>query len=166
MRKIGFMLGGLVVLVGSFLITNWILSKNNEGLNWRFTNEATLAAAATAAGFHSSKDLSGSVDAVVRIDNEKVRANGWVVDLSGDGTPIKLSAFVNGLNIATFDTDGPRLDVTEKIIKPNLRANQNSAKNTQFKASFPCAPGAKLFVVATTATRSYLLLPHQPAACP
>jgi len=165
MQRIGFLLGGMVVLVGSFLITNWILS-NNEGLNWRFTDEASLEAAATAAGFHSSKDLSGFMEGVVRVDNEKVRANGWVVDISGDGTPIDLSAFVNGQNIATFRTDGPRPDVSETIIKPNPKANPNSANNVQFIASFSCAPGDKLFVVATTATRNYILLPYQPSVCP
>jgi hypothetical protein len=165
MQRIGFLLGGLAVLVGSFLITNWILSKN-EGLNWRFTDEASLDAAATAAGFRSSKDLSGSVDIVVRVDNKKVTAMGWALDIFGDGTPINLNAFVNGQNIAVFRTDGPRTDITEGIIKPNPKANPNSANNTQFIASFSCAPGDKLFVVATTATRSYLLLPYQPAVCP
>jgi hypothetical protein len=165
MQRIGFLLGGFFVLVGSFLITNWILSKN-EGFNWRFTNEASLDAAATAAGFRSSKDLRGFVDTVVRIDNEKVSANGWVVDISGDGSPINLSAFVNGQNIATFRTDGPRPDITEGVIKPNPKANPNSANNTKFIASFPCAPGDKLDIVATTATRSYFPVPYPPAVCP
>ena len=106
MRTIAYWVGGLVVLVGSFLITNWILSRN-EGLNWKFTDEASLAAAAKTAGYHSSKDLGGHVDTIVPIGDGKVRATGWAADISGDGSPITLNAFVNGRNIATFNTDGP-----------------------------------------------------------
>jgi hypothetical protein len=58
MQKIGFLLSGLIVLVGSFVITNRILSVN-DNLDWNFTDEATLAAAANAAGFHLSQDFSG-----------------------------------------------------------------------------------------------------------
>ncbi len=90
MRTIAYLVGGLVVLVGSFLITNWILSRN-DGVNWKFTDEASLAAAAKAAGYHPSKDLGGHVDTVARIDGGKVRVNGWAVDISGDGTPINLT---------------------------------------------------------------------------
>ena len=61
MRTVAYLVGGLIVLVGSFLITNWILSRN-DGVNWKFTDEASLAAAAKTAGYHSSKDLGGHVD--------------------------------------------------------------------------------------------------------
>ena len=164
MRTIAYLVGGLIVLVGSFLITNWILSRN-DGVNWKFTDEASLAAAAKAAGYHLSKDLGGHVDTVARIDSGNVRANGWAVDLSGDGTPISLSAFVNGRNMATFRTDGQRPDITAGV-KANPKANPDAAKNTQFDRSFSCAAGDKLSIVATSATKSYLLLPPQPAVCP
>ena len=143
MQRIGFMLGGLVVLVGSFLITNWILSKN-DGLNWKFTNEATLAAAATAAGFHQSKDFNGHVDMLVRADNRDVRVGGWAADISGNGSPIALNVFVNGRNITTFYTNGPRPDISGAI-KANPKANPNSAKNTLFIANFSCAAGRQAF---------------------
>ena len=70
MRTIAYLVGGLVVLVGSFLITNWFLSRN-DGVNWKFTDEASLAAAAKAAGYHLSKDLGGHVDTVARNRQQK-----------------------------------------------------------------------------------------------
>ena len=164
MRTIAYWVGGLVVLVGSFLITNWILSRN-DGLNWKFTDDASLAAAAKAAGYHLSKDLGGHVDTVVRIDTRHVKANGWAADFSGDGSPITLMAFVDGRNIATFRTEGARADITA-LIKANPNANPNAAKNTPFATSFSCAAGDKLFVVAATVTKSYLLLTPQPIVCP
>ena len=164
MRTISYFVGGMVVLISSFLITSWILSRN-DGVNWKFTDEASLASAAKAAGYHLSKDLGGHVDTVARIDRGKVRANGWAVDLSGDGTPLILSAFVNGRNMATFRTDGPRPDITAGV-RANPKANSDAAKNTQFAGSFSCVPGDKLSIVATSTTKSYLLLPPQPAVCP
>ena len=163
MRTIAYWLGGLVVLVGAFLITNWILSTHG-GLDWKFADEASLAAAAKAAGFHPAKDLRGSLDTVIRIDGGKVRVNGWAADFSGEGaSPITLAAFVNGENIATFRTDGPRADITA-LIEANPKVPSEAAKNTQFASSFLCVPGDKLFVVATTARKSYLLL--RSLVCP
>jgi hypothetical protein len=164
MRTIAYWVCGLAVLVGSFLITNWILSRN-EGLNWKFTDEASLAAVAKAAGYHTSPNLAGHVDTVVQIGGGKIRANGWAVDLSGDGTPITLSAYINGHNIATFRTDGPRTDITAAV-KANPKASPSATKNTQFVANFSCAAGDKLFVVATSATKSYLLLKPELLVCP
>ena len=164
MRTIAYLVGGLIVLVGSFLITNWILSRN-DGVNWKFTDEASLAAAAKAAGFAQSPDIHGGVDNVTRIDGERIQIIGWAADFSGDGTPINLTAFVDGRNKATFRTSGPRADITAGI-KTIPKANPDAAKNVLFVASFSCPAGGKLFVVATTRVKNYHLLEPGSSICP
>jgi hypothetical protein len=164
MRTVAYLVGGLVVLVGSFLITNWILSRN-DGVNWKFTDEASLATAAKAAGYQPSKDLGGHVDTVARIGPGRVRANGWAADLAGDGSPIALNVFINGREVAAFRTKGPRPDITAGI-NANPNASPDAAKNTLFVSELSCASGDMLFVVATTAKKSYALLPPAPTPCP
>ncbi len=66
--------------------------------------------------------------------------------------------------MATFRTDGPRPDITAGV-KANPKANPDAAKNTHFVASFSCAAGDKLFIVATTVTKKYALVP-QARVCP
>jgi hypothetical protein len=164
MRTIAYMVGGLVVLVGSFLVTNWILSRN-DGVSWKFTDESSLAAAAKAAGYQPSQDMVGHVDGVVRIGDGKITANGWAADVTSNGSPITLNAYVKGRNVATFWTNGPRPDITA-LLKANPKANANAAKNTRFEVSFSCIAGDKFFVVATTLTKNYLLLEPRPGICP
>jgi hypothetical protein len=164
MRIVGYVLGGIIILVGSFLITSWILS-TNDPQNWKFTDDASLATAAAAAGYQSSADIIGYVDGVTRIDAGKFTINGWAADISGDGAPIALTVFANGRGIASFRTDGPRPDVTAAI-KTNPKANAGAAKSTQYISTLSCRSGDKLVVIATTASKRYgLLVPH-PYTCP
>lgn len=164
MRTIAYFVGGLVILVGSFLITNWILSRNDVP-NWKFNDEASLDAAAKAAAYHKSNDLGGHVDSVIRLDAGNVRADGWAADITGDGAPVTLDIFAQGRDIAAFPTDGPRADVTASL-KANPKASGSSSKNTKFTAGFACPTGEKLFVVASSPTKSYALLGPQPLLCP
>ena len=164
MRAIAYLVGGLAVLVGSFLITNWVLSQNDD-LNWKFTDEASLVAAATAAGFSQSPNIHGGVDNITRIDGEKVRISGWAADFSSEGSPIAVKVFVNGRSVVSVRTNGPRPDITAGI-KATPKANPNSAKNTVYGASFSCKIGDKFLIVATTATKGYGLLTPQPLICP
>jgi hypothetical protein len=165
MRRIGFLVGGLVVLVGAFLIANWILSMNG-GLNWKFTDEASLDTVAKAAGYRLSPgNFIGHVEIFKRIDNGNVSIGGWALDLSNDGSPINLTAFISGRAIASFHTDGDRVDIIEAVRKTPT-ANPASAKNTLFASRVSCTPGDKVFVVATTASKNYLLLEPQPLICP
>jgi hypothetical protein len=165
MRKIGFWVSGLVVLVASFLVTNWILSIN-EGLNWKFTDEASLAAAAKAAGYSPSADLAGHVDNVSRIDGKNVAISGWALDISGDGSPLDLTAFIDGGRVATFHTEGSRPDIAVGMVKANPKANPESAKNTRIESKFSCAAGDNVFIVVTTRRKNFLLLQPYPLICP
>jgi len=165
MKKVGRWIGGLVVLVGSFLITNWILS-NSDSLSWKFTDEASLATEAKLAGFHTATYLAGYVENVVRIDGGLVRAAGWVIDPMGDGSSVVLDLFAKGRNEATFRTDGPRPDITALVMKTNPKASPAAANNTKFTSNFSCDSGERLFVVATTVTKGFVLLLPQPLICP
>jgi hypothetical protein len=118
-RWIGF-------LVGAFFIANWILSLN-ELPDWKFTDDASLAATAKAARFQPSADLVDYVDPISRIDPAKVRPEGLAADLSSDGAPMTLMVFVNGHGAAYFHTDGARPDVNASI-KANPRAIQMQAR--------------------------------------
>lgn len=164
MNRIGFWVAGVVVLVGAVFITNWILSLNKLP-DWEFTDDASLAAAANAAGFQPSADIVGFVDSISRIDPAKVRAEGWAADLSSDGAPMTLMVFVNGHGAAYSHTDGARPDVTASIMA-NPKANPDASKNTKYASIFSCAVGDKFFVVAITKDKRYApLIPH-PHICP
>jgi len=164
MNRIGLLVVGLVVLVCAFFVTDWILSMN-KSLNWKFTDEASLDAAANTAGYHKSNDLGGHVDSVRRLDGGHVRADGWAADITGDGSPIAIDIYAGGRDVAALRTDGPRADVTAAL-KANLKASVSSSKNTKFTSDFECPTGEKLFVVASTTTKGYALLGPQPLLCP
>lgn len=164
MKKIGFWVAGLVVLVGAFFTINWILSIN-ELPDWKFTDDASLAAAAKAAGFQPSADVIGFVDNISRIEPGKVRVAGWAADLSGDGAPITLMVFVNGHGAAFSSTDGSRPDVTAAI-KANPKATSDAAKNTSFVSNFSCAADDKVVVVAVTKAKGYGPLTPNQSVCP
>lgn len=171
MPRIGLWLSGLVVLICSFLITNWILLKPRlldvtGRLDWTFTDEKSLDTVANAAGFHASKDLTGHIDNMARLDARQIRMSGWALDISGDGSPLIVNVFSKAHNIATFRTDGSRPDIASAIEKGTIKATPASAKNTQILTNVPCAPKDKLFVVITTKAKAYSLLTQEPLVCP
>jgi hypothetical protein len=165
MNKVGFFVIALVVLIGGFFVTNWILSINQPVPDWKFTDDASLAVAAKAAGFRSSADIIGYVDSVSRIDPGNVTVGGWAANLSGDGAPMTLMVFVDGHRAAYFRTDGARPDVTA-LIKGNPQANPDASKNTLYASSFSCPVGGQFFVVAITKDKRYAPLITHPHICP
>lgn len=165
MSKTGLGIAGLFAVVISFVITFWSLTDNHR-LNWNVTDEVTLAAAAAAAGYRTSADMGGNVDTLVRLDTQKVIANGWAADTAGDGSPLTLNAFARGSNIAVFWTDGARPDITAGFIANYPKANPDRVRNTKFITTFSCTAGAKLLVVVTSTNKRYAWLKPHSLVCP
>jgi hypothetical protein len=116
-----------------------------------------LAKLAHEAGLIASQQLSGHVDVIRRIDEQKVDLGGWAAD--GQGTALEVLVFVAGHLVATTHTAGVRPDVTAA-----LRLGFGADKNLAFAANFTCRRREQPVVVVLGKERDYLHL--QSALCP
>jgi hypothetical protein len=127
----------------------------------RVSDDASLAAAATAAGFHISNDVKGYADGILRLDDQKVRIAGWAANVAGDRTPLELTVFLNGVDVSEIQTKGERPDVTQA-----LKLSTATAQNVGFEGVVSCNPGDKIIIVVTTSSNKYLPLDPRPISCP
>jgi hypothetical protein len=167
----------VVVLVGSFLTTLWLLGPGTpqEVETARTSNEAAvlaaylvpdekiLSAAAKAAGLQPSDNIRGYIDNISRLSNDEVKINGWAADLAGQGKPITILVFADGKNVLLTQTKGVRLDVANSLKLPDA-----AATNVAFEGLLSCRARQALFVVAVTKSNSYAALGHAPGPilCP
>ena len=160
-------IAGIAIIAGSFFGTLWTLRGPEIPRpitleNTSISDEASLKAAARAAGFQVDLErIKGNIDSLKRLSPSQVTISGWVVDLEGNGDPIKLFGFSENKGIFQVQTDGGRQDVAESFMMP---ADLPVMKNVSFTATTSCRAGAKVFIAAFGRKNRYLALP--PATCP
>jgi|SRR5450756_493072 len=109
-----------------------------------------LMAAVQTAGLRGTPEVKGAIEALKRIDNQRVTINGWAVDKTASSSSLTIIAFAGGPHVLTTVTNGPRKDVAQMF-----GLSDAAAQNVSFAASFSCGAGQNLVVVAVTADRSY-----------
>jgi|SRR4051812_18857586 len=171
MRTIGSVAILVLVLIGSFFITSWLINTGTPSnttdnrsdaerlASSNISSRADLIEAAVGLGLHSSSSMKGNVDAVSRLNDREVTIRGWMADQGGDATPITVLFFVDGQNVAVIQTHGERSDVTKELGLA-LGAEQNVA----FEARFVCPTGGRPLVVGLGQDKQYfyLLSPRCP----
>lgn len=124
-----------------------------------------LRAAATELGLVESPKLRGYVDKLSLLPGRSIRLQGWVLDLSGDGSPVSIVVFARGKSLPIVQSSGQRPDVRRSF----KLTNQQSA-NLAFAVSSGtptgCLPIKSLMVVAITKNDEYFQLPFWDKAPP
>jgi hypothetical protein len=152
------------VFFGSFFITLWLtepqVPDSRSGAQrlaaYRISNSADLTKSAYDANLIPSRQLSGYVDAIRRIDEQKVDLAGWASDR--EGTALEVLIFVAGQLVATTHTEGERPDVTAA-----LHLGFGAQTNVALSANFPCRRGDQPTVVLLKENQ-YVQLQSNP--CP
>jgi len=158
------------VFFGSFFMTLWLtgpqspLASDNRSYAERLAaypivDSADLEKSAQRAKLTPSRQLLGYVDAIRRIDDQNVMANGWAGDREGDATPLEVLVFVAGPLVATAHTQGERPDVTASHL-----LGPGAEKNVAFALSFPCRRGDEPVVAVVGRENQYS--PMQSGRCP
>jgi hypothetical protein len=158
----------LAVLFGSFFVTLWLTepqvpntpdnrSRAQRLAAYPISNGSDLAKSAYEADLIPSQRLSGHVEAISRLDQQKVDLIGWAAD--GNGTALEVLIFVAGHLVATTHTAGERPDVTAA-----LRRGFAGRTNIALIANFTCRRGDQPVVVVLGNEKEYLHL--QSAPCP
>jgi hypothetical protein len=158
----------LAVLFGSFFVTLWLTEPqvSNTADNrshaqrlaaYPISNGSDLAKSAYEADLVPSQRLGGHVEAIRRIDEQKVDLVGWAAD--GNGTALEVLIFVAGHLVATTHTAGERRDVTAA-----LRLGFGARTNIALTANFTCRKGDQPVVVILGNEKEYQHL--QSAPCP
>jgi hypothetical protein len=167
-RRAAYLVFLLAILFGSFFITLWLTdpqvpdapdnrSPAQRLAAYQISNSSDLAKSASEAGLVPSQRLSGHVDAIRRVDEQKVDLGGWAVDRQG--TALEVLLFVAGHLVATTHTAGERPDVTAA-----LRLGSGANTNVALAASFTCRKGDQPLVVVLGSEKDYLNLGSAP--CP
>ena len=162
--------GGILVLILSFTITLWLTEPEVPPDDMikslaaaAIFDEASLNAAAQAAGLQYSSYVKGNVDALSRAEANQVSIEGWAVEtlaaITARGAPITIMAFGGGRRIFSVETKGERPDVTSA-----LNLSEETAKNVAFAGRLQCSPGQKLLIVGATLSGTYALLDTK--SCP
>jgi hypothetical protein len=165
-----FWVGGALVLILSFSITLWLTEPEVPPADKikilgasAISNEATLHAAAGAAGLRNTTYVKGYIEVLRRLDATNVRIEGWATETTtiiSKGAPITIMAFSGGRNIFTVKAKGERPDVTAAL---NLSAE--AAKNdVAFAGQLECSSGQKLLIVGATLSGNYAVL--ETVTCP
>jgi hypothetical protein len=173
-KQAGFLLLCALSLFGSFFTTLWLTEPpiaNNPPIKVdtgsvsdrlaaaHILNNADLVAEARIIGLYQSERMGGTVNAITRMNERDVRADGWAADPDGDATPLRILIFVGGALTAKAQTKGERPDVTKA-----LRLFFGSEKNVSYSVSFACRPGDQP-IIAAVGTRGYISL-KSPRPCP
>lgn len=159
-RTLLTIVAGMATLVGSFFTTLWVLDhaapvsdKIAALASSKILDAASLQVAVDAIGFKPSPDVRLSVDVLAK-DGAAVSMIGWTADSSSAGIargkPNTVLVFSGGLNLATFEPDGERPDVTTAL---NLFGP--ITKVVAYKASITCVTGAQIIIIAITVTGLY-----------
>jgi hypothetical protein len=167
LRRAAYMAFLSAVLFGSFFITLWLTEPQvpnapdngspTDLLAAYISDGSDLAKSAHEAGLIASQRLSGHVDVIRRIDEQKVDLLGWAAD--GQGTALEVLVFVAGHLVATTHSAGERPDVTAA-----LRLGFGANKNLAFAANFTCRKGDQPLVVLLGREKDYIDLRSAP--CP
>jgi hypothetical protein len=165
LRRAVYVLFLLAVLFGSFFITLWLtepqLSDNRSHAErlaaYPISNGSDLAKSAYEADLIPAQRLSGHVDAIRRIDEQKVDLAGWATDR--EGTALEVLVFVTGHLVTMTHTAGERADVTA-----DLRLGFGAQTNVALSANFTCRRGDQPVVVVLGNQKEYMHL--QSAPCP
>jgi hypothetical protein len=165
--RLGSGLLGIAVLAGSFLGTLWFLNVF-EGIkgpeippvaileNSSISDDASMEAAAIAAGFEPSSKIGGNVESLTRLSPDQVRIGGWVADLGGDGNPIDVLGFSESKSIFHAQTNGERSDITAAL---KLTPGAPATRNVAFVIATSCHAGEKIIVAAFTQSKKYAPIP-------
>jgi len=161
-----------VVLVGSFVLTLWLVGKEatspgptdsrsySERLaSQQLSNYGDLSRLTDTLGMKRSSQMKGNVDAIRRTNDHEVMMLGWFADPDGDATPLTIAVFVSGSIAATAQTKGERPDVTQL-----LGLSFGAEKNVRFDVLFTCSKGHQPVVVVLGSNKMYLPLISPP--CP
>lgn len=157
----------LAVLFGSFFITLWLTepqipdtpdtrSDAERLAAYPISNDSDLAKSAYDAKLSLSRQLSGYIDAIRRIDEQRVDLSGWAADR--EGTALDVLIFVAGNLVAKTHTAGDRPDVTAA-----LQLGFGAQTNVALNANFACRKGDQPVVVVLK-EKQYLHLQSNP--CP
>jgi hypothetical protein len=165
LRRAVYILVLSAVFFGSFLTTMWLTEPqvpDNRSYAERLaaypiSNSSDLAKSAYDVDLIPSKRLSGHVEAIRRIDEQKVDLLGWAAD--GGGTALEVLVFVAGHLAATTHTAGERPDVTA-----DLHLGFGGRTNVALSANFTCRRGDQPVVVVLGNAKEYINL--QSAPCP
>jgi hypothetical protein len=168
LRRAAYIVFLLAVLIGSFFVTLWLTepqvpnapdnrSHAERLAAYPISNGSDLAKSASEANLIPSQRLSGNVDAIRRIDEQKVDLVGWAAD--GHGTALEVLVFIAGYLVATTHTAGERPDVTAAL---GLGFGANT--NVALSANFTCRKGDQPVVVVLGNEKEYMHL--QAAPCP
>lgn len=168
LRRAAYIVFLLAVLFGSFFITLWLTEPgvrtapdNRSGAerlaDYAISNSSDLVKSAYDADLIPSRRLSGHVDAIRRVDEQKVDLAGWATDR--EGTALEVLIFVAGRLVATTHTAGERPDVTAA-----LRLGFGAQTNVAVTANFTCRRGDQPVVVVLGNEKQYMQL--QSAPCP
>jgi hypothetical protein len=165
-----FWVVGALVLILSFGITLWLTEpvlppadKIKLLAASAISDEATLTAAAGAAGLRNSTYVKGYIDVLRRLDATNVRIEGWAIETTAiisKGAPITIMAFSGGRNIFTVKAKGERPDVTAAL---NLSAEAGK-NDVAFAGQLECSSGQKLLIVGATLSGNYAVL--ETVTCP
>jgi hypothetical protein len=167
-RRAAYIIFLLAVLLGSFFITLWLTeprgpnAPDNRSDAERLaahpiSNSSDLVKSAYDAELIPSQRLSGHVDVIRRVDEQKVDLGGWAADR--DGTALEVLIFVAGHLAAATHTAGERPDVTAA-----LHLGFGAQTNVALAANFACRRGEQPVVVVLGKDKQYTHL--QSAPCP
>jgi hypothetical protein len=139
-------IGGLVVIVVSFLITLWLTAPTPADLLAKHVmpDDASVRAAATLEGLSESPDVKGIIDGATRKDESTVTLSGWAADLGG--LRVTVLVLVDGKTVMNERTTGPpRPDVVQALGLP-----ATGALDVQFKGDALCSKGttSRLVIVS------------------
>ena len=116
-------------------------------------------AAVQTAGLRGTSDLTGAIEGIKRIDNDRVTIKGWAVDKTATNSWLTIVAFASGSHVLTTATNGARKDVARMF-----GLSDAAARNVSFEATFKCDKGNALVVVAVASDRTYSQF--RSLACP
>ena len=160
MRLIVYIIGGAVVLCGSFFITLWLTEPEAPPQrleDQRISHYNDLPTAAQNAGLRYSEQMKGNVDVFSRINEGEVKVDGWIADPLGDSTPSKVLVFLNGSLVASGQTSGE-----SPVLMKALHLSHS--ENLVFSLAFNCRPGDKPVVLGVGGRKQYILM--QTKECP
>jgi hypothetical protein len=115
-------------------------------------SRASVPAAAKKAGLRESSSIRAFVEEIRRMDDGRVNFRGWAAEIGGNGSPLTILAFIDGVKVFETKTKGERPNVTQAL---NLSAA--AARNVVFEDTLACRRGKRLIVVATTVGNGYIL---------
>jgi hypothetical protein len=154
MRLVVCIIGGAVVLCGSFFSTLWLTEPEAAPQrleDQRISHYNDLPTASQNAGLRYSKEMQWRVDEFSRINEREVKVGGWVADPLGDSTPSKMFVFLNGSMVASAQTSGKRPHLMRAL---HLGHDENLA----FSLAFNCRPGDRPVVLGVGGRKQYVLL--------